>query len=82
MHEGEIFDIRQVSCLWPDADFQIGKLFRECAAPCRGVADMLVEVNDEQRHNRLLHRTDLSIFLHAAVRSKKAETQMNAGRTE
>ena len=53
MHEGEIFDIRQLSRIRPDADFQIGKLCRERVAPCRGVADMFVEINDEQCHNRL-----------------------------
>src|ERR1039458_8042493 len=54
MHEGEIFDIRQNSGIGPDADLQIGKLFPERVAPCLGVADMFVEIHDEQRHNRLL----------------------------
>src|ERR1700735_4266301 len=54
MHEGEIFDVRQLSRIRPNADFQIGKLCLERVAPCLGVADMLVEINDEQRHNRLL----------------------------
>jgi hypothetical protein len=54
MHEGEIFDLRQASGVRPDADFQIGQLFSERIAPCRGVADMFVEINDEQRYNRLL----------------------------
>jgi hypothetical protein len=54
MHEGEIFDIRQLSHIRPDADFQIGKLSRERVAPRLGVANVLVEINDKQRHNRLL----------------------------
>ena len=54
MYEGEIFDIRQLSCIRPNTDFQIGKLCLERVTPCLGVADMLVEINDEQRHNRLL----------------------------
>src|ERR1700683_1677300 len=54
MHEGEEFDIRQVSGFRPNADLQIGKLFPERVAPCLGVADMLVEIYDEQRHSRLL----------------------------
>ena len=70
MHEGEIFDIRQLSCIRPNADFQIGKLFRERVAPCLGVADMFVEINDEQRHNRLLSHSshcssrNCSVFPH------------------
>ena len=36
------------------AEQQIGKRFPERAAPCLGVADMFVEIDDERRHNRLL----------------------------
>src|SRR5882762_3322550 len=54
MHEGEIFDIRQLSRVRPNADLQIGKLFPERVAPCLGVADMFVEINDEQRHDNPL----------------------------
>ena len=54
MHEGEIFDIRQVSRIRPNADLQIRKLFPERVAPRLGVADMFVEINDKQRHSRLL----------------------------
>src|SRR5271165_307277 len=55
MHEGEIFDIRQLSRIRPNADLQMGKLFPERVAPCLGVADMFVEINDEQGHSRLLN---------------------------
>ena len=50
MHEREIFDIRQLSRIGPNANFQIGKLFRESVAPSLRVADTLVEIDDEQRH--------------------------------
>jgi hypothetical protein len=53
MHEGKIFDIRQLSRIGPSADFQIGELRGERVALCLGAADMLVEINNEQRHNRL-----------------------------
>jgi hypothetical protein len=36
------------------AEQQIGKRIPEHAAPCLGVADMFVEIDDERRHNRLL----------------------------
>jgi hypothetical protein len=54
MHEGEIVDVREVSCLRPNADFQIWNLLCEGVAPCLGVANMFVEIDDEQRHNRPL----------------------------
>jgi hypothetical protein len=50
MHEGEVFDIRQLAGIGPDADFQIGELLREGFAPRRRVADTLVEFDDKQRH--------------------------------
>jgi len=49
MHKGEIFDIRQVSGIRPNSDLQIRKLVTERVAPRPGVADMFVEINDEQR---------------------------------
>src|ERR1700677_429109 len=54
MHEGEIFNIRELSRLRPNANFQLRKLCRERVTPCPGVADMFVEINDKQRHNHLL----------------------------
>ena len=50
MHEGEIFDIRHLPRIGPDANLQVGKLFRERVAPCLRVADTLVEIDKEQRH--------------------------------
>ena len=54
MHKGEIFDIRQVSGIRRNSDLQIRKLFAERVAPRPGVADMLVEINDEQRRGWFL----------------------------
>ena len=51
MHKGEIFNIRQASSIRPNADLQLRKLFPECVAPRLGVADMFVEINDEQRYD-------------------------------
>ena len=31
----------------PDANWQIGKLLPECVAPCLGIADDLVQIDDE-----------------------------------
>jgi hypothetical protein len=61
MHESEIFDIRQVSRLGPKANFRAGKLLRERVAPGLGVADMFVEINDEQRHDRPLIYPTVSV---------------------
>jgi hypothetical protein len=36
------------------ANLQIGKLFTERAAPSPGVADMFIEINDEQRRGWFL----------------------------
>ena len=58
MHEGEIFDIRQLARAGPNANLQTRKLFRERAAPCLGVANMFVEIDDKQRHDRLLNPRD------------------------
>jgi hypothetical protein len=66
MHEGEIFDILQLSRIRPNADFQIAKLSRELVASCLGVADMFVEINDEQRH---YHPLCYSIIVVAGIRS-------------
>jgi hypothetical protein len=41
--------IRQVSGIRPNSDLQIRKLFTERVAPRPGVADMFVEINDDQR---------------------------------
>ena len=49
-HEGEVFDLPHLPCLRPDADFEIGDPFRECVAPQLRVADIFVEIHDEQRH--------------------------------
>src|SRR3974390_3232125 len=54
MHEGEILDIRQLSWIGPDANLQIGYLFLERITPDLCVADALVEIDDEQRHNWFL----------------------------
>ena len=54
MHEGEILNIRQVSGIRPNADLQLRKLFPECVAPRLGVADMFVEINNEQRRGWFL----------------------------
>jgi hypothetical protein len=43
--EAEVFDIRNVAGLGPDADFKVGELFAERLAPCLGVADMFVEID-------------------------------------
>jgi hypothetical protein len=43
MHEGEVFVIRNVAGLGPDADFKLGELFAERVAPCLGVADMFIK---------------------------------------
>src|ERR1700756_230835 len=51
MHEGEVFDIRQFPGIGPSANFQIGKLLRKGVAPCLRVADTLVEIDEEQRHD-------------------------------
>ena len=48
--EGEIFDIRDLSRIGPNADFQIGKLVREIVAPRLRITDLFVEIDDEQRH--------------------------------
>ena len=55
MHEREIFDIRQLSRFGPDTDFQVGELFRERGPPRHGIANMFVEIDDKQRHTRLLN---------------------------
>ena len=47
MHEGEVFDVLQLARIGPDANWQIGKLLPECVAPCLGIADELVQVDDE-----------------------------------
>ena len=44
------------------AEQQIGKRFPERAAPCLGVADMFVEIDDERRHNRLLRYSIIGVF--------------------
>jgi len=49
-HEGEIFNVRGVPRLRPDANFEIGELLRERVAPGRRGADDFVEIDDEQRH--------------------------------
>src|SRR5215471_13399207 len=54
MHKGEVFDIRQFPGIRPGADFQIGDLFCERIPPGLGVANTLVEIDEEQRHNLLL----------------------------
>src|SRR6516164_7225573 len=51
MHKGEVFDIRQFSRIGPNTNFQIGKLLRKGVAPCLCVADTLVEIDEEQRHD-------------------------------
>ncbi len=61
MHEGEVFDIRDVAGLGPDADFKVGELFAERVAPCLGVADMFVEIDDKQRQDRLLGHGAVSV---------------------
>ena len=61
MHEGKVFDIRTVAGLGPDADFKIGELFAEHIAPCLGIADMFVEIDDEQRQDRLLDDRAVSV---------------------
>ena len=66
MHEGEVFNIRQLSRIGPNADFQIGKLFLERVAPCLGVTDMFVEINDEQCH---YHPLGYSTIVVAGIRS-------------
>ena len=48
--EGEVFDVLEVVRLGKDADFKVGQLVREIVAPRLGVADLFVEINDEQRH--------------------------------
>ena len=68
MHEGKVVDIRQISRLRPKANFQIGKLCRERVAPCPGVADMFVEINDEQRHDH--PRLYRSITVVAGIRQR------------
>ena len=47
-------DIRQVSGIRRNSDLQIKKLFTERVAPRPGVADMFVEINDEQRRGWFL----------------------------
>src|SRR5207244_34983 len=54
MHEREILDIRQFTRFGPDANFEIGKAFGEGVAPGFRVADTLVEIDDEQRHDLFL----------------------------
>ena len=56
MHEGEIFDIRQISGSGQMRISRSGSCSRERVAPRLGVADMFVEIDDEQRHDRLLNR--------------------------
>src|SRR6516225_4896567 len=51
MHKGEVFDIRQFSRIGPNTNFQIRKLLRKGVAPCLRVADTLVEIDEEQRHD-------------------------------
>src|ERR1700747_2379301 len=50
MPEGEIFDVRPLARVGPNANFQIRKLFRKGVAPGLCVADTLVEIDKEQRH--------------------------------
>ena len=50
MHEREIVDVRQIAGLRPDSNFQVWQLLLERIAPGRPVADMLVEIDDEQGH--------------------------------
>jgi hypothetical protein len=50
MHEGEIFNIRHLSRIGPDANFQVWQLFGEGVAPGFRIADTLVEIDKEQRH--------------------------------
>jgi hypothetical protein len=49
-HEGEELDVLHVAGIGPEAHRQIGKLLPERVAPRLGVADDLVQVDDEQRH--------------------------------
>ena len=50
MHESEVVDLFDVAGLGPDADFQIGQMLLEGVAPGGCGADVLVEIDDEQRH--------------------------------
>src|ERR1700676_529023 len=80
MHKGEIFDIPQLARIGPNANFQIRKLFLERVAPCLGVADMFVEIDDEQRHNRLLkpwdnHCSETQLFSYTTATSRTPKGQ-------
>lgn len=48
--ESKIFDLSQIVGFRPDADFEAGKLRREIVAPRLRIADLFVEIDDEQRH--------------------------------
>ena len=50
MHKGEVFNIRQLARIWPNANFEIGKLFGKGVAPRLRVADAPVEIDEQQRH--------------------------------
>ena len=79
MHKGEIFDIRQVSGIRPNSDLQIRKLVTERVAPRPGVADMFVEINDEQR--RGWNGAQQSLRGDVQVRSDQRTGRLRANRT-
>ena len=54
VHEGEVFYLRRVAGIGPEADFLVGEMFMERVAPCLGVADVFVEIDDEEGHGGLL----------------------------
>jgi hypothetical protein len=47
MHEREVLDVLHLADIGPDANWQIGNLLLEGVMPCLGVADNLVQIDDE-----------------------------------
>ncbi len=64
-HEGEVFDIRQLSRVRPDPNFDLGHLVLERVPPSLHIADIFVEVDDEQRHYSLLERYPIKTDYHS-----------------
>ena len=50
MHECEVFDLRHIARIGPDANRQVGHLLPERFAPRRRIADTLVQLDEKQRH--------------------------------